>query len=272
MMKNLHFKAFKLFIFCFLISLRISAQTPKAVEADITASFKKIGYWNSYRFSHSSSTDTAVNAYDSVGKANKTFREKLAYYTSKFPFTLNLRFKDLDDSFLTVLTSKDGLFRIYSWDNSLGGTMRYYENVFQYKVGSGVSAVLGADTSEGRGDYHYDYSKLYTLKSHKQTYYLAIYHGKFSTKDLAEGIQVFSIENGKLTDKANLIKTAEGPANKLYYYYNRFLAPPGIKDKDIRYNEATKTISLPVVAAHGKLTNAHIVYKFNGRYFERVKN
>src|SRR5260370_19653023 len=184
MMKNLPFKAFKIFSFCFLISLSASAQSPKAVEADITTSFKKIGYWNAYRFSHSSSTDTAINAYDSVGKANKTFREKLAYYTSKFPFTLNLKFKDLDNSFLTILTSKDGLFRIYSWDNSLGGTMRYYENVFQYKADSRVSAALKADTSDGRGDYHYDYSKLYTLKSHNQTYYLAIYHGKFSTKDL----------------------------------------------------------------------------------------
>src|ERR1700759_5078448 len=141
------------FLCCFFHSFRSFAQSPAVVEADIVSSFKKIGYWNAYRFSHSGSADTSVNAYDSVGKANKAFREKLAYYTSKYPFTLNLKFKDLEDSFLTILTSKDGSFRIYSWDNSLGGTMRYYENVFQYKTSSGVSAALKADTSDGKGDY-----------------------------------------------------------------------------------------------------------------------
>jgi len=260
------------FLCAFVYSFSTFAQSPKAVEADIVNSFKKIGYCNAYRFSHSGSADTSVNAYDSVGKANKTFRGKLANYTSKYPFTLNLRFKDLDDSFLTIVTSKDGLFRIYSWDNSLGGTMRYYENVFQYKTASGVSSALKADTGDGKGEYHYDYSKLYTLRSHNRTYYLAIYHGKFSTKDLAEGIHIFSIENGTLTDKVNLIKTADGLSDKLYYYYNMFSVTDKIKDKDIRYNEASKTISLPVIVGHGKLTTGRIVYKFNGRYFERVKS
>ena len=259
------------FFCCFFASFHLFAQSPNTVEADITSSFKKIAYWNAYRF-QSGNADSGMRAYDSVGKANKIFREKLAYYTSKYPFTLNLRFKDLGDSPLTIITSNDGLFRIYCWDNNLGGTMRYYESVFQYNAGSTVGAIVKADTTEGSGDYNYDYSNLYTLKANGRTYYLALYHGKFSTKDLAEGIQVFAIENGKLNEKVELIKTVSGLHSKLYYDFNMFSVTGDRKDAHLRYNETLKTISLPVVAEYGKVTHARIIYKFNGTYFVRVKN
>ncbi len=255
------------FLCCFFVSFNLLAQSPKAVEADITASFNKIGYWHGYRFSHPQ--DTTVNSSDSVSKANKVFRQKLKYYASTHPFTLNLRFRDLDSSFLTISTANDGLFRIYSWDTNLGGTMRHFENLFQYKAGAKVSAILKADTDEANREYNYNYSNIYTLKAHDNTFYLAIYQGQFSRKDRTEGIRVFAIENGVLNDKVNLIKTADGLQSQLYYYYNIFSVTDSISP-NIRYNEALKTISLPVVAAHGKLTGKRVVYKFNGRCFEKV--
>src|SRR5258708_102144 len=118
-------KTNKLFAFssCFFISFNSFAQTPKAVEADIYQSFQKINYRNGYRYGHSSDTGRVVNALDSPGKANKVFGDKLKYYTAKFPFTLSLKFSSFIDEGLGIFTSADGLFRIYSWDTRLGGTM-----------------------------------------------------------------------------------------------------------------------------------------------------
>jgi hypothetical protein len=257
------------FLCCLFVPVSLFAQSPGAVETDISTSFYKIGYWHGYRFSHGE--DTTVNASDSGWKANTIFREKLKNYASKYPFTLNLRFHDLDSSSLTILTANDRLFRIYSWDTNTGGTMRHFEDVFQYKWGAKVSAILKADTDEANRQYNYNYSKLYTLKANGNTYYLAIYQGQFSGKDRTEGIQVFAIENGKLNENVNLIKTADSLSSKLYYYYNIFTVADGISP-NISYNEALKTISLPVVAQHGKMTNARVSYKFNGKYFEKVKN
>jgi hypothetical protein len=264
------------YLFAFFCSFfawdHLHAQSPNAIEEDVAKSFKKIAYWNAYRFSHAGSADTAAYAYDSVGNANKIFREKLTYYTSKYPFTLNAKFKDLDSTGLSIITSNDGLLRIYSWDNSLGGTMRFYESVIQYKAGPGVKAIVKADTTSVSGSYYYHYSNIYTLKANGRTYYLAIYFGRFSTKDMALGIQVFSIENGILSDKVNIIKTADGLSSNLFYNFNIFSVSGHIKDAKLLYNGTLKTISLPVVVAHGKVTKARIIYKFNGQYFERVKN
>ena len=66
----------KLFTFltCCFISFDLFAQTPKAIEADLYDSFKKIDYWNKH-----TSIDTSTNWSDSLEKANDLFGKKLKY-------------------------------------------------------------------------------------------------------------------------------------------------------------------------------------------------
>jgi len=204
---------------------------------------------------------------DSLERANDVFGKKLKYYTSAYPSTMYSYFNNLQG--MIINTSEDELFRIYSWDTNMGGTMHDFENVFQYKYKEQTYSIL--DTAKDESDYVYLYSNLYTLKAGNKSYYLAVFDGIFSSHDMGEGIRVFSIENGKLVD-TKLIKTQSGLHNKLYYDYDLFSIPGNLKDADIRYNLTLKIISLPVIVDKGKVTNRRITYKFTGQYFERVKN
>jgi len=134
-------KALKLFtlFYCCFISRTSFAQTPKAIEADLYKSYQKIDYWASYRGKHSDSTNIEMRAEDSVEKASDAFGEKLKYYTAKYPFTIGQKFNSigqkpsLPKDKVEILSSTDGLFRIYSWDVHSEGTMKGFENCIQYK-------------------------------------------------------------------------------------------------------------------------------------------
>lgn len=259
-------KAFKLFLLiCLLLSpAALFAQTPQSIEADLLKSFKQIDYWDQKQ--HSGNIDAA----DSLGEANDRFGKKLADYTQKYPFTLTAPFPSLKKARLDIFTSTDGLFRIYSWDTWEGGTMHDFANVLQYKTSDKtVSALLRS------GEFREVpfYSNLYTFKAGNKTYYLGVYGTIYSGKDAGTGIKVFAIENGKLKQNVNLIKTPSGLRGKLYYDYNFF----SVVDIDfekrptITFDAATQTIRLPLVDAKGNVTKKFITYKFNGQYFEKVK-
>jgi len=247
------------------MSANCFGQTPKSVEADLLTSFKKIDYW------FEKEQEAPIGASDSLNKANDVFGKKLKYYTSKYPFTLRQTYGPLKKEYLGVISSTDGLFRIYSWDRLSGGTMHFYENVIQYKFQSKTNSILNADTSGGEGDYVYDYSNVYTLKVGDKTYYLAIYNGVFSTRVMDKGLQIFSIENGKLNNDTKLIKTTSGLHGRLYYEYDLGPIIDESIDDNVHYDPNLKTISIPVIDGD-KVTKGRIKYKFTGTYFERVKN
>ncbi|MBC7401364.1 MAG: hypothetical protein H7289_15605 [Mucilaginibacter sp.] len=246
-----------LFLICFLfISIDAWAQSPKAIENDIVKSYKKLTYW-------------AVHSeYDSLEKANDILGFKLKNYTTKSPSTITYPFpllsKDLD-----ISSSTDGIFRIYSWDMLTGGTMHFFTNVFQYKSGNKIISVL--DTPKREGDNRPNYFKMYTFKMGSNTYYMPVYLTIGSTKDAWQGLQVFSIEKGKLKE-AKIIKIATGLQSQLSYYYDFFSVVDWKVRPSISFDARSMTIQMPLIADKGKVTHKFITYKLTGRYFEMVKN
>ena len=260
-----------LLVICCLNSISVFAQTPKSIEADLVKSFNKIEYWSEKGHSDTSGN---ISWTDSLEKANDTFGNKLYYYTNTFPFTLFQKFKKLH---VNIIGSADGKLRIYSWDTELGGTEHDFRNIIQYKS-KRVSSILNIDTSSSNDNHYvYYFSNIYTLTTGDKTYYLGIYNGVFSTKDMEEGVQIFCIENEKLNTKKKLIKTASGIHNSVSYIYDYFSIPSKLKDADIHYNPALKTFTIPRVGANDKIgddekvSTKHINYKFTGQYFEKVK-
>jgi hypothetical protein len=256
-------KMLKLFIclYCLFISSALFAQTPKAVESDLYKSFKRIDYWNKMRF------DTKVNPFDSLLKANLVFGKKLKFYCNNFPIASEPPFNDSD---LKTIYSKDNLFRIFSWDTETGGTMLFFDNVMQYKSSSRFNSIFNADTSQEYRSYNYYYSDLYTFSANGSTYYLTFFYGKFSSRIIRMGVQIFSIEDGKLNENTKIIKTASGLHSKLVYDFDPFSDFDSSLDAGIHYNETSKTISIPIIVADGKVTKGHITYKFTGKYFEKI--
>jgi len=257
------FKSLLFLVSCF-ISFSLFAQTPGQVEDYLYKSFKQIDNWR-YR------QDTISNV-DSLEWANANFKKTLKKFTSEYPFTIDQKFTSLQKDHLEIASSPDGLFRIYSWDTWLGGSMHAFDNVFQYKVNNNTISGFTVGDSAENSHPTYWYSKLYTLKINDKTYYLGVYNSMSSERDAGEGIQVFAIENGKLNGDIKLIKTKSGLHSKLYYDYE---FSPGADLKvtpSIHFDASSNTIFVPLVAGDGKVIDKYIPYKFTGQYFEMVKN
>jgi len=266
-------KAFAFFVFvgCLFTSFDSYAQTPVAIEADLSRSFKRINYWND-----KTRADTTGNLIyeDSLENANEIFAKKIKKYTAKYPATITQPFISLKKDGLDIFTSADELFRIYSWETWLGGTMRDFANVFQYKTGISTTSVYVHTDGSDAQPYTPFYTNLYTFKVNYNTYYLGVYDCIYSTKDAGTGIKIFDIENGKLNDNVKLIKTASGLHSKIYYDYDFFsVVDIDFKKRPTIYFDAdTQTIHVPLVDGNGKVTHEFITYKFTGKYFEKVKN
>ena len=241
---------FILVFFCF-ISLYLFAQSPQKIEADLLKSFTKI-----------------VPDKQDNSDVNDQFANKLYNYAIHNPATIGYPFAALKKEHLDINTSDDNLFRIYSWDTCTGGTMHFFESVFQYRSGTRTSAVLDTPKSEGNNVPHYN--KVYTFNINGQTYYLAVYLTIGSTKDAGQGIQILTIENGKLNTEVKIIKTRTGLHSNLYYDYDFFSVVDWKVRPAIYFDSLSKTIHIPVVQPDGKVTHQFIIYKFTGKYFEKI--
>jgi len=198
---------------------------------------------------------------------SKSFKESI----SKNPNTMSYTFSSLVKyHFCDITNSSDGLLRIYSWDDQMGGTMRSFDNIFQYKVkGQVYTKILDENESNKTGLY----SNIYTLKVNNSVYYLAINNNTYSSKDCGQSINVFSIENGRWNDSVKIIKTSSGFTNKINVNYD-FMSVADRQERParlIKYDEEQKTIYIPIVLEDRRVSKRFIIYQFNGQYFERVK-
>lgn len=234
------------------------------IEKQLNNAFQKIGYWSSEGRSNESS-------YDSLAVANAKFEKLLLQYTNSNPQTLSHDFKSLIKNRLTIATSEDGQFRIYSWDTWTGGTMHFFKNVFQYKAGNKVhSTVIDGDSE---GDPKCFYYQINDIVSQGKKYYLTQSTSILSTGLSSHRVKIFAIENGTLNDNAQLIKTKTGIKNQLGYEVD-FTASSNrnneIKDYTIEYDPKNKIISIPLILDDSKVTAKKIRYQFKGKYFEKI--
>jgi len=252
-----------LLVSCF-ISVSVFAQTPKSVMSDLVKSYDKItswrGRWN----------DSSVNAYDSIKMADKEFGEKLNLYTTKYPSTITDNYNLMHKFGFYFVGDGANVLRIYTWDTWLGKTARGFGNVFQYKVNNKTNSILKTDQ---QGDTTCLFSKINTCIIKGKTYYLAVYNSFYVSKQAAQGVKIYCIENGRLIDDIKLIKTPEGLVNHISYDYNygAFSLEDFATRPSIHFNGYTNTIFIPIVDASGHTTNQYITYKFTGQYFEKVK-
>ncbi len=259
-------KVFTLIIL-FLTSTHLSGKDLRLIEKELLKDFRKIAYWRDFR-----SENSNVNPLDSLSNANENFNKRLLYYTSHEPSTLTYSFPELQKEHLIITTSKDNRFRIYSWDNNEGGTMRFFQNIFQFKSGDKVFS-KNSDEKLEDGDPGGFYSAIFHVKTDQRTYYLARYNSIYSTKDCYQGLEAFGIELHSLR-KAKIIKTQTGIKDRIGFYFD-FFSVADRKERPLRlitFDQQEKLFKLPVVWDNGKVTNKQIIYKFNGSFFEKTKN
>ena len=239
------------------------AQSLTTIEDELVGGAQEIEKWSAY------GSDYDI---DKLSAANDSFSKALLKY-AKRKDVLNYAFPKLKRS-VSITTSADGKFRVYSWDTNLGGTMHDYNNVYQFVGSGGEVFVEGADTEEDdMGASTYD---VFDLPTKSGTIYMVCTTFIASTQDHYQTIKLLRINGGK-TEAAKLIKTAKGLTDNVGFEYNFF----SVVDREERpiklftYDKRTRSFKFPVVIESekfplGEVTDRFITYKFNGTYFVKT--
>ncbi len=209
---------------------------------------------------------------DSVEYENSLFKKLLLKYLIEHPLTITDQMDVVVKAGLTIASSDDKLFRIYSWDTQTGGTMKFYENIYQFRLGTKV--YVKQPVSDVEGDPNSWFSKIYALPTDEGNYYIGVQYSDFSNRDKYTGLGFFKIENDSLLEDIKLVKTTKGMESNLGIAYDFF----SVVDRTerplelIKYDPETKTIMVPVVnEENGSVTDKYTEYKFIGKYFEEIK-
>jgi hypothetical protein len=206
--------------------------------------------------------------FDSLTLYGDLFSLKLFTLIDRGYNTLNHPFNKLKEEHIcTIVTSKDGKFRTYSWDSQTGGTMRFFNTIYQFKIGDNTFASWCHLEEGDPGSF---YSEIFTLKVKKKTYYLGIANGIYSTKDVSQSIQAFEITPIGINDSVQLMKTPDGLTNSLDVSFDFFsmVDRPERPVAVIRYDEKKKIISVSMTNEKGEIVPGNKFYRFNGTYFE----
>ena len=250
--------------FVLLLDITLFSQTPSKVESEMLAALDRIEKFGSYLGNYDEEKST---------KANDDLRSMLMRHGNRqdiLKYSFSRLKKEMD-----VETSRDGKFRIYSWDMSTGGTMHISDCVFQYRGQSGKTHTWACSSNQEEGDMGASYLRIFEVRSKTSTIYLA--NSRFIAQGTTHGqaIGAFRIAGDTLDKKPQVIKTNSGLTNSVSFEYNPFTIENGDEVDFVRYDTAAASFRFPVViddgvSGSGRVTNRFITYKFNGKYFVKV--
>ncbi|MBX7227038.1 MAG: hypothetical protein K1X55_13475 [Chitinophagales bacterium] len=207
---------------------------------------------------------------DTLFSFNAQFNDKIFELLSENDSTLEYDFTSLKETGVYVCTSEDKKFRIYSWDTYTGGTMHFFNYIFQYSDGRAVYT-LRPTIEEGHPARFY--SKIYTFVNKGVTYYFGIGNAILSTSEVTQSIATFQIDGDELRDDVAIIKTDSGLKNGISVPFNFFsvVDRPERPVQLIKFDSKKNIIYIPLVQEDGTVTKKYIYYKFDGNYFLRSK-
>ncbi|MCL9807537.1 hypothetical protein NAT51_18585 [Flavobacterium amniphilum] len=251
-----------------LLSICASGQIDKNYEKKLNKLIEKRKYWD-----EESRKSSDLEVYDSLDKYNTEFEKLLLKVTESLPESIKSDFKTLKKNGINILTSKDGNFRIYTWNTLGGGTMQFYRNIFQYKTDGKVYSKANKLDSDESGCNFYELNQ---VTSKGKTFYITSSIAVFSSSNYYFEAKVFAFDKNKLNTKAKLIKTKSGIKNTLGYEIDLSGTSNENQREDIRdymnmeYDTKTNTIIIPLLKEDGRITTKKIKYQFKGEYFEKI--
>lgn len=264
-MKNL----FKMNLVVLILIVFVSfdfAQTPQQMEQELIGLLDKMSEFGSYGGNYDG---------EKLGKIQEELKSKILSYT-KTAATLKYPFENLKKK-MTIATSPDGKFRIYSWDLEDGGTMHSFDGIYQFQDSSGKVYSKSRTVEGEEGDVGSFISKIYELNTKSGKVYLPITSGIFSTQDHGQSVYAVKIFGGNLDEKVKIFKTNSGLTDSIGFGYN-FFSVVERKERPIiliLFDSKTNILKIPVVVENekfpnGEVTNRFINYKFNGTNFVKI--
>lgn len=252
---------------CLIFSSSAFGQSNEEIERELIGHMKHIRQLSNYTNSYT------VGLSEKLDAENETFKTKLLKYTGRAT-TLKYDFKQLRE-YVNVATSKNGKFRIYSWDTESGGTMHFFKNVYQYQSGDGK--VYSKSPDWGEGDAGGFFTDIFQVETKNETVYAARFSAILMTSLSYQSVDLYKIDGKSLNANVKLFKTKSGLQNSIGFEYNFFsvVDRPERPLKLIAFDEKTNTIKIPVVIKkdgndYGTVTGKFINYRFNGTHFVKV--
>lgn len=191
---------------------------------------------------------------------NKSFKEKLISVLENNPSSLNFPFDSLKKAYVSVLTSRDGNFRVYCWDSYTGGTMHFFDRIYQYKT-AGKTKIWSPITEEGipgalaKG--------IYSDTLDGKMYYLVKDMGILSTKDRTEVITIYTIDTSGNIVETKKFKTPKKELSSINISYDAFDSA----ENGIDYDNVSREVRIPLVNDRFQVTIKSIIYKADGKYW-----
>ena len=205
---------------------------------------------------------------DSTSSYADKFRNELYSLLSHNPGTLRYPFKSFTDSNICyVQTASDGRFRIYSWDTRSGGSMHFFNTIYQWTDGRHVYTKTDTLKENNAGSFC---SKIYTVPVQNEVYYLAITNGIYSSSDASQSVSVFNVAGNTLVDTARLFKTKTRLLNSIHVPFDFFsvVDRPERPLQLITYDDKNKIVYIPVVNSKQQVTDRYFFYQLKNNLFE----
>ena len=210
--------------------------------------------------------------FDSLEIHSQLFKKKFFSFIEANPETLTYDFKALKKENINIVTSEDKVFRIYSWNTYLGGTMKDFEAIFQYRNHEKTYCNNNFSIAAEDDTYIPFYSQIFTLKTKSQTYYLVIENGIYSSKDCSQSIRIYHLDKNNPMQPVSLIKTKSGLTASINVYFD-FLSVVNRPERPlelIKYDKENRIIYIPIVFENGQVTDKFLRYQFDGNHFIRM--
>lgn len=253
----------------FLLATPVAAHTNEDIENELLRLLNEIDKYSSYKGEYSEGSERKLKA------ANDAFRKTLLTMTAQHASTLSYPFPKLNEK-ISIETSPDTHLRIYSWDTLTGGTMHFYDNVYQYR---GAEGVYSTGTFGQAGDPGAFANSIFNIDTKTGTVYFVGSTSVLSSSLRGESLSAFQIDGNSLSNGVRIFKTQSGMTDSISFGYD-FFSVAGRRERPVRlfdFDPGTGSVSFPVViedreTPQGRVTNSKIVYRFNGAHFDRVRN
>lgn len=196
--------------------------------------------------------------------SSKQFTDSLTYLIKNNNSTLNYPFEKLQkENALKMATSADKKLRVYSWDNNSGGTMRFFNQMYQFNANGNITV----NESLASNDSQAYFSKIYTVQNkNNESIYLVISNSILSSKYSVQHINAYKIGTENLQNAA-VFKTKTNTLDKISVEYDFF----SVVDRPERPVELitleNNTLKIALVDDKQNVTSKNLIYEWNGNVF-----
>ncbi len=196
--------------------------------------------------------------------SSKQFTDSLTYLIKNNNSTLNYPFEKLQkENALKMVTSADKKLRVYSWDNNSGGTMRFFNQMYQFNANGNIMV----NESLASNDSQAYFSKIYTVQNkNNESIYLVISNSILSSKYSVQHINAYKIDSKNLQNAA-VFKTKTNTLDKISVEYDFF----SVVDRPERPVELitfeNNTLKIALVDDKQNVTSKNLIYEWNGDVF-----